>query len=250
MNLRSGIIVFIFCFLIPSVGISKIKQFDILDISALNYSELSPYFSTNISGLKNKPYAIEAELYPLGFSKDSSFAYLVIPPDEARDFLIVEVHVQNLINNKTVFYKQYDFDKINKLPKDYPFDFDSFIKKYQKDIDAILKKHQIPEQELSFETKIKPLLLSKEKHFSTTNDMGPFLDKLTVTMTNKKHQRKTIFNKKLAKYTYDSAIAGYFKSPFEDRIALILLSMQRGWEGPPHISYFTLIGASLSKGFQ
>src|SRR5262249_47275287 len=41
----------------------------------------------------------------------------------------------------------------------------------------------------------------------------------------------------------DMAVAGVFRSPFENRIAVVLLNVERGWEGPPHTVYVTIVGA-------
>ena len=47
-----------------------------------------------------------------------------------------------------------------------------------------------------------------------------------------------------------AAVAGALKSPYENRAAVILLKVQRGWEGPPHTVEFQIAGADLIKGFK
>ena len=48
----------------------------------------------------------------------------------------------------------------------------------------------------------------------------------------------------------DVAVAGAFKSPFENRVAVVMLKVQRGWEGPPHTVEAQIAGADLGSGFR
>lgn len=44
-------------------------------------------------------------------------------------------------------------------------------------------------------------------------------------------------------------IPGYFASPFEPRLAVLIVEVNRGWEGPPNDLGYTLSGAHLERGF-
>jgi hypothetical protein len=48
----------------------------------------------------------------------------------------------------------------------------------------------------------------------------------------------------------DAAVAGAFKSPYENRAAIVLINVQRGWEGPPHTTDIRIAGADLTSGFR
>ena len=48
----------------------------------------------------------------------------------------------------------------------------------------------------------------------------------------------------------DVAVAGALKSPYENRVAVVMLTVVRGWEGPPHTVGITIAGADLVKGFR
>jgi len=48
----------------------------------------------------------------------------------------------------------------------------------------------------------------------------------------------------------DMKVMGYLRSPFEPRIAVILVEVSRGYEGPPHITHINVVGASLDSGFR
>ena len=48
----------------------------------------------------------------------------------------------------------------------------------------------------------------------------------------------------------DVAVAGVFKSPFENRVAVVMINVERGWEGPPHTVDIRIAGADLVTGFR
>jgi hypothetical protein len=77
----------------------------------------------------------------------------------------------------------------------------------------------------------------------------------TVHLISRRNGSKTVRD-----HTYSSGaegtfplnvgVVGYVKSPFEDRIAMILIEVYRGYEGPPHSTNIEAVGASLSSGFK
>jgi hypothetical protein len=48
----------------------------------------------------------------------------------------------------------------------------------------------------------------------------------------------------------ESAVVGAFKSPFENRAAVVWVRVFRGWEGPPHTVDIRIAGADLANGFR
>lgn len=50
-------------------------------------------------------------------------------------------------------------------------------------------------------------------------------------------------------YLVDVGIGGYVISPYEDRIALLTCEIVRGWEGPPHVAEFEVVGCHLEYGY-
>jgi hypothetical protein len=65
---------------------------------------------------------------------------------------------------------------------------------------------------------------------------------------------KTVWNQAFSKAEetspLDVDVVGFMKSPFEDRIAIIVIEVYRGYEGPPHATSIEVAGASLSSGFK
>jgi DUF4097 and DUF4098 domain-containing protein YvlB len=69
------------------------------------------------------PYIIEAKLFPLGWSKDEKFAYIIEHPDEAIGELRATMYVIDIKTNKILeqllFKNQFNFEKIEQLIKQY-----------------------------------------------------------------------------------------------------------------------------------
>jgi hypothetical protein len=72
-----------------------------------------------------------------------------------------------------------------------------------------------------------------------------------LQLTSKRKGKKTIFEKayKTDEMPLDLKVLGYLKSPFEPRVAVVLIDVWRGYEGPPHVTHMTVIGSSLDAGF-
>jgi hypothetical protein len=51
-------------------------------------------------------------------------------------------------------------------------------------------------------------------------------------------------------FVHHVGMVGYVKSPFEPRVAVILMEIYRGWEGPPNTGNVKIVGADLVSGFK
>ncbi len=222
------------------------------DIDVTKYAILTPYYNliSSNSGTQ-KPNLIETAFYPLGFSKDGKFAYIIIPPDEAQGFLTVNLIVQNLVNDHIIFKKKYQFDDFdnNGLATNQPTNFKEFILRYKNKIEQIKKRYHIASQSPFFISCFNDLKLTAKRTFQDQDGLGNFLSHFNLKMHNKAGESKTIYNEAINGYTLNTAIAGFFASPYEERVAIVLLNIRRGWEGPPNTTTITIVGASLTSGF-
>jgi hypothetical protein len=76
------------------------------------------------------------------------------------------------------------------------------------------------------------------------------LQLLTPTLGKKSLYSKEYKGDDLWVSPLDSIVAGAFKSPYENRIAVLMLNVNRGWEGPPHSVDVQIVGADLTTGFR
>ena len=207
---------------------------------------------------------IEADFYPLGWSKDSKFAYILVPALEASNSAVFRI--QDMITDKVLFEKRYR-EGSNGYPNDLPIDLKKltenkgevahYLNKYRiKGCDSRLHWFPIkyPEQGIDYDLKTVHEINHYFWHQQFLSRVNVDLYLYNITEDGEKKiakKTKTIFDKKvdLKSLQYGAMVVGYLKSPFEERIAIVMIYFRRGWEGPPHTTSFELIGASLSKGF-
>ena len=208
---------------------------------------------------------IEAKLYPLGWSKDSKFAYILVPALEARSSAVFRI--QDMITDKVLFEKIYR-EGSDGYPNDLPIDLKKLVRN-KGEVAHSLNKYHIN----GYDDKLRWFPIKHLKKgiegidydLKTVHEINhdfwhqQFLSRVNVDLYlynitedgQKKIATKTIFDKKvdLKSLQYGTMVVGYLKSPFEERIAIVMIYFRRGWEGPPHTTSFELVGASLSKGF-
>lgn len=222
---------------------------------SFDYKELRSRYSTPSP-------VIEADFYPLGWSKDSKFAYIVVLANEALDFRRAIFRIQDMITDKVIFEKKYgDQNDKNAL---ISTEFKKFLESKKSDVGHYLSKYHINGYDNKFH--LFPIKYEKkliDYNLKTIHEINhyfwhqQFLSRVTIDLYSntvdgqKKIATKTIFDKKvdLKSLQYGAMVIGYLKSPFEERIAIVMIYFRRGWEGPPHTTNFELVGASLSKGF-
>ena len=70
-----------------------------------------------------------------------------------------------------------------------------------------------------------------------------------LQLTSRQNGKKTVFDQNYpqTKPLYVGMV-GYLKSPLEPRVAIILVEIYRGYEGPPHVGVLRIVGVSLEKG--
>lgn len=234
----------------------KIKYITILLILFLPLSGLASGFS----GIKNRINYHSAKgslkdlFYPLGFSKDGHFSFIRIPADEAIGCYLWNFQIKDIKNNKVAYKTGFTYDDCGTVKS-----VKSLIKNYEQ---LFINKHYIYKIE-------KSTLFPERFPLITENDkITSFLKKIKSVKKRNKEVKTVYFlilksrnlgekivgavfelSKTDTPVIYNSTVNGYIKSPFEERIVIIVESEQRGWRGPPNISKFRIFGASLAEGF-
>jgi hypothetical protein len=199
--------------------------------------------------------------YPIGWSRDGKFAYYVEPADEACGCYFAELRIQDLRTDKVLWeFKNDPESRVDAKGEIIADDIRKLWKRNQKLFDEKLREHGIVPAARS-------ILLG-----STFNSAGRrYTAKVT---TRKAHEegfgldmvravklelsspalgKKDLHSTDYKTETYpplDIGVAGALKSPFENRAAIVMIKVQRGWEGPPHTVEVQIAGADLVNGFQ
>jgi hypothetical protein len=210
---------------------------------------------------QGQAFALEG-FYPIGWSRDGKFAYYYEPDGGDCDCYIAKLMILNLKSDSVAWLFEYNSGGLEEAKKEgKPYSQDTLWVANQRLFFDKLRAHGI-EQQLRFgwssfpihfkgdrlvaslKTHPKPGLTEDERVYGVVGTA-------TSQLTSRRHGTKTIF-----KHSYDDtrplfvADVGYLKSPFEPRIAVALVEIYRGWEGPPHAGHVKLVGASLDTGFK
>ncbi|MEA2561993.1 MAG: hypothetical protein QOH06_3497 [Acidobacteriota bacterium] len=192
---------------------------------------------------------IPGRLFPLGWSRDGKLAYVYEPPDEACGCYFFRLVVQDLVSDKVLWEYKYDSGDLTK-----PGEMSSMAEVWganSKDFEARLRSFGI----VRSDAVLQPLSSRLEAAFHTSmvteNPFGfPYISAYEIEMRSPQGA-KTIFKSgQLEPGPLKVSSPGYFASPFEERIAVVVQETWRGWEGPPHTARFRLVGCHLRTGWR
>jgi hypothetical protein len=200
--------------------------------------------------------AFEIEnLYLVGWSGDGKFAYYVEPVDEACGCYFGKLVIMDLKSDAVLW--QFDYtsedpaEGESKKPKSLAALWDANRKLFSGKLKENNIEPQRPIRVLSFPItyrtdRVTTNFLIKRKSMSEEDRIYGDIADVRLHLVSRKNGKKTIFHREYseAKPLY-VGIAGYLKSPLEPRVAIILIEIYRGYEGPPHVGAVTVVGASL-----
>jgi hypothetical protein len=87
----------------------------------------------------------------------------------------------------------------------------------------------------------------------TDPDFGfDVVKELNLSIVSEQLGQKLIINQKEGEYSrvIGAIIPGFLLCPFDDRIIVICKKERIGYEGPPNVVYFELIGSDMTRGFK
>lgn len=204
------------------------------------------------------------KFYPIGWSKDAGFAYLVEPPDEGCGCYLAEIYIVDLNRDHILWHYFYAGDKgfmesavgAKVLHHTIYKNKDQLWKGEYTTIKTKLVENGIIQQS-GFKTtsfplingkdtlniSFKPTYVSKE-----TSKYGyKYIDSLQLVST-KNTLISTISTKKfMILPPVKVNIAGYLKSPFEERLVIMLSCRSKGVDGPPDLITCKTAGLLLPK---
>lgn len=213
-------------------------------------------FSSLLQGPAEMPI-LEAIFYPLGWSKDGKFAFAVEPPDEAVGSYFLNVYVQDLVTDKILWQDKYQ------SPPESTKGHHSFAAYWMANESAMkerLKKFGIvPEQEgvlysgpINFGNDQLQYLVEKklkaQPDFGNLAMVADYRIEVISAARGKKTVHKEVYKTPLS--VMDVAVMGYLRGDDPERVALLVGGVQRGWEGPPHVTWFKVVGTNLKVGFK
>jgi hypothetical protein len=205
------------------------------------------------------PGLIPETLFPIGWSKDGKFAYYYEPVDEACGCYFAHLVIQDMRTDKVLWEFKYNQDDTynDKGEMTGPGTMRALWRKNQKFFNEKLREHAIVagSSVLLGKTFILGDTYTGKAHVTIGKDQydEDRATKLSLTLTSKRRGTKTVYSNDKTKGEYngtlDAGLLGVIKSPFENRVALVGMEINRGWEGPPHTGDILIVGADLTSGF-
>lgn len=199
---------------------------------------------------------LTASFYPIGWSRDGKFAYLIEPPDEACGCYFAEIVIQDMVNDKVVWSERYTSELLEDPDSE---NLNTYWAANQKKFSTKLNEFGVIASS-QFDL-LGPTVGYGNDVFTpavkvnveTDNDLEVIGD-VTVRLDSKRRGSKLIhrdiYKKGEISGFRNAMIAGSLRSPFEARIAVVILEEHRGWEGPPNTTSIKVAGASLTTGFR
>jgi hypothetical protein len=202
--------------------------------------------------------------YPIGWSKDGNFAFYVEPVDEACGCYFAKLFIHDLKSDKVLWKFEHEGDSIEEeKAAGKPYSLNTLWRANQKLFSGKLREYGIePRVDLNLLT--FPATYAGDRltaDFKAIEKEGLEVDqriyggvgKLMLQLKSQRGGQKTVLN-----YSYSGedglplyvGLLGYVKSPFEPRIAVIMIEIYRGYEGPPNIGNVKIVGAHLENGFK
>ncbi len=190
------------------------------------------------------PLYLIDKFYPIGWSKDGKLAYIEEPADEAVGAYFFQFHILDLNTGKDVFtWKPEEDPQEGSISQMFEDNKDLFEGK--------LKEFGIIPQEFTLEGTDVPFIAEGAKVWMDTtmvfSDFG-FMNVVKSVKLNcgTADNSKVIFenvNNEEYNTNMSQEIAGTLKCPYVPMAAVLVKSVQRGYEGPPHVYSFYFVKA-------
>lgn len=253
-----------------STALTQERSTDNMQLRAQPEPDLSPDFPEDqavepdgaiLKNMCNNKYGCLVEkLYPLGWSADGKFAYLLEEANEAVQNTTIHFRVQDTESDKILAERTF---KASDQPE-YTEENDNYSvmgiwRAQELQYDSLLRQYNV---QLGQGTEFYPIRESGSDWPYTFTDQNKMrknelfgikeVDQHRLQAVQSGVGEKMILQQQYGKYdlVIRTGVLGYFKSPFEERIAVLDGMEKRGYEGPPNVLKLQLVGCDLSKGFE
>lgn len=188
-------------------------------------------------------------LVPLGFSREGNFAFLKYYNGDAIAYW--SLSVRSLVTDEVLYYQDWSEDG---YLYDSP-DFKTLLDSEKEFLESIYFKYDIEFSDKIQLSKFPYKMNNSEIDVTLTTEELP-TDEYLQTMGLKNSKVDVIVSngigsKKIGSYEQhkNSVVFGFIKSPFENRVAVLILKASLGFEGSTAHS-FHIYGCNLEYGFK
>jgi hypothetical protein len=200
------------------------------------------------------------KFYPVGWSKDGKFAYYIEPVDEACDCYFGKLVILDLKNDAVVWQFDYTSEDNGEGESKKPKTLAALWAANRKLFSDKLNENKIEPQRvarvlpfpITYKTnRVTPTLRVERKAMKEDDRIYGDVSRVKVELTSPRNGKKTVLDEKYPEaMPLYIGMLGYLRSPLEPRVAIILVEIYRGYEGPPHVGNVKIVGAALDKNFR
>ena len=219
----------------------------------------------NNAGFDNQEFIIPDELvytstrhgfnydkfYPIGWSKDGKFAYIIEPADEGSGFYLFEIKIIDVVNDKLVWSWEPEESEEGSLQSTWKENYDLFAEQLNEAEISQTKTFKLEQTNNSYKGNDYEVVM--ETATEVDPDYGVDLIKeIQINLQSPELGIKQVFNQKIDSrdYILSAYVPGYIMSAHDDRIIIICQKERIGAGGPPNIVFFEIIGTDLIRGFK
>ncbi len=191
-----------------------------------------------------------SKLYPIGWSNDGKFAYIVEPADEGSGFYLFELIVFDLVNNKITWSWKLDETEEGNIETTWKANYENFKENLNKYEITQLANFELKKGKTTFKGNEYQITLDTKT--MTQPDFGfDVIKELKISIESPEIGTKEIYAHKEDEFSMlvGAFVPGYLLSPSSERIAVVCQMERWGYEGPPNVVFFELIGSDLLRGF-
>lgn len=194
--------------------------------------------------------------YPIGWSKDGNYAYATEPPDQACGCYYFQLIVRDLKHDTILWHYYYVSDPTGRrlgqqgkhkvyrnLQQLWKGEYDYFRKKLNEfDIVQTSQAGLLPLPVVMRNDTVK-LSLKQAFMSAARSEFGfKYVDSVQIIGSDSSYSAKISTTEFGQLPPVTAVIFGYYKSPFENRIAILLMYKSNGFDGPPDILTFRPLG--------
>lgn len=197
---------------------------------------------------------ISDKFYPIGWSEDGKFAYIIEPVDEATGYYFINIAIQDMNSDKIVWNFKYtteDAVEGKDLAETWKEKYDLIKEKLNEHKIVQAKKIKLGPSDFENNSDTFSIAVNSEKEVKEELHGMQIIKNFAVTISSSALGSKKIFSENDENsMLVDAKIEGQIKSPYQNKVAVVLTKEQVGYEGPPNTVSINLVGANLESGFK
>ncbi len=228
----------------------KDKKSNIAQTKSKQFVEQDYFFPPELYYYQARTDYLIDKLFPLGWSDDGNFAFIVEPAMEGMDVYVFEMYIVNLISGDTLWHwaTSPDEDVVREeVWKNNYNQFKTILNKYHIIQD---KKPQLLAPYFTYQGDDFSVELQTDYRKEQGYGFEP-VGHTKIIIRSPQRGIKIVYDKDLPRNSIiiSQTIAGVLISPIDDKIAIILQQERPGYEGPPNVITFQIVGTSLGAGW-